>query len=441
MKLHPEDPRLTSLLLGELPQDEAELVERAIAADPALTIAFEELQTTHRVLSSGLDQGELKLYARQRSAVLSAARYADKSGKVTPLRSGIKSPVRFLVPLAAAALVTLAILLLVKLPASDTRTTAAPDPDAPQTLAMEIALLPAPGPVDYSADPAARPTASSSLIEAATAHANALNADGGQYLRKIARQLSSQPTPDAAVLPPLVPRKMVAAAEHPTLQLPIRSGRSSLAWITHSIRQKHELPPSNAIRLEEMLNHFELRPAGSAAIAQGVTLSAETISCPWKPSASLVVVSLRGAKTGAREITAKFNAFPAAVRSYRLLGFAPVEGLPAGNLPNRLPEKSVTTLVLEIEPAAPTGDLGAITWTVGGHDAPPVYLSPDSPSEPSDDARFAALVCTYALWLIGDQAGMLDAEVLAALARETATETLSADRADFLNLIDQSLNR
>ena len=62
-------------------------------------------------------------------------------------------------------------------------------------------------------------------------------------------------------------------------------------------------------------------------------------------------------------------------------------------------------------------------------------------SEPSDDARFAALVCTFSQWLSNRPAGEIDSGLLAALARETVSDTLPADRADFLNLIDQALHR
>ena len=71
-------------------------------------------------------------------------------------------------------------------------------------------------------------------------------------------------------------------------------------------------------------------------------------------------------------------------------------------------------------------------------DAHPPQLRPDA--EPSDDARFASLLCTYAQWLAGDQAGMIDSEIVAALAREVASDGLPPDRYDLLNLIDQTLN-
>ena len=132
---------------------------------------------------------------------------------------------------------------------------------------------------------------------------------------------------------------------------------------------------------------------------------------------------------------------PASVRRYRLLGFAPVAGLAPGPLPTRLPAKTITSLVhrnrtLHRQPATSEPSSGPST----ARPPPPVTIARHGDAEPSDDARFAALVCTYAQWLAREPSGLIDTDLLAALARETAAEDLPADRMDFLNLIDQSLN-
>jgi len=307
---------------------------------------------------------------------------------------------------------------------------------------LEVALLPAPGPPDASgSSQEARPTASSSLTKAAESRAAALQSDGDLFLRKVAERLTEVPPPTAGMLPKLEQRGPVPVASRANLDLPIHSGRSSLAWITHSIRTERKLPPSDAVRLEEVLNNFTLRPDGAAAIAQGVTLSTESVACPWKPSATLVIVSFRGASDTARDVTATFHADPSATRSYRLLGFAPVSGLAPGPLPTRLPAKAVTSLVIEVEPISPTADLGSIEWTVNNKAAPTIAIAGRGDSEPSDDARFAILVATYCQWLVGEPAGLVDADLVAAIARENVSDTMNADRADFLNLVDQTLNR
>jgi negative regulator of sigma E activity len=445
MKLHPEDPRLTAYLLGELPADEASAVERAVAADPAMGLALRELENTQRLLTNTLSPGSARLLPLQREHILRAARHADESGKITTLASRRRPLQSLLIPLAAAAMIALAIVVLVQLPAGNNHSAATPRPadaDLSGKLPLEVALLPAPGPADASGSGAseARPTASSDLAKSAAARSTALQENGDLFLRKVAERLSESPAPAATDFPKLRPRGSVAAAGNPSLALPVHTGRASLGWISRSIRQDKKRPPANAVRLEEILNDFALRPAGAAAISQGVTLSTEAVSCPWKPSATLLLVSFRGAGDTAREVAATFLANTANVRQYRLLGFAPVAGLAPGPLPSRLPAKSVTTLAVEIEPSTATGDLGTIQWSVNGQPAAPVALARHGGTEPSDDARFATLVCTYAQWLTGEPSGLIDADLLAALARETASEALPADRIDFLNLIDQSLN-
>ncbi|RYD32350.1 MAG: hypothetical protein EOP87_13005, partial [Verrucomicrobiaceae bacterium] len=242
-------------------------------------------------------------------------------------------------------------------------------------------------------------------------------------------------------LPALSRRGSVAAAASPQLALPIRAGNASMIWVTESIRREHKKPPANAIRLEEILNHYPLRPAGAASIAQGVTLSTETLPCPWKPSASLLIIAFRGANDGDRQIQANFKADPSTVARYRLLGYSPVAGIPDGSLPTLLPAKSLTLVAIEIEPNGSATDFGTVEWSVNEKPAPAIALSRKPDAEPSDDARFASLLCTYAQWLAGDnQAGMIDSDVVAALAREMASDNLPPDRYDFLNLIDQSLN-
>ena len=421
MQLHPEDPRLTAYLLGELSADEAAAVEHALAADPALRQALQELQDVQHLLAGTLVPKTAALLPSQRETIRRAARQAGPSGKITTLNARRKFWSPWFVPLAIAA--ALALLAAIFTPASAFRkipatNRAAASPASPSTAPD---TSPAPGP--------------------------------------------SQPhdTPPLATLPAAEPgiypvRRAVAAADFPSLDLPVRSGSASLGWIRKSIRTERKLPPRSVVRLEEILNSFPLQPQGVTAVARipadswhpdarnagltshAATLAAETLACPWKPSASLVLVSIRGNPLRDCEVKAVFRANPSNVRSYRLLGFSPNGAHDQGPLPTRLPAKANTILALEVEPSNPTGEIGAIDWSVNGQTAAPISLVRRSDDEPSDDARFAALVCTYAQWLACEPSGMIDGELLAALARESASETLPADRADFLALINQSLN-
>lgn len=401
MQLQPEDPRLTAYVLGELGPEDTAAVELAVAADPALQAKVAEMKDIQRLLTNRLVQPTDKLLPRQRENIRRSARQADAAPKVIPFAS--LQP--WLIPAAAAAVLALATFILLRMPADKPLPTASDRP-APR----EIAQAPAPAPV---APPA--------------------------------------PAPPAWFLPD-------NAADSPTLALPVTSAKANLAAISKLIHEDRQLPPPQDVRLEEILNNFPLRLHGVTAIARGpaavwhpderangmtshlATLSTEMIPCPWKPSATLLLISIRGNDQKDCEIKITFHPDPSNVFRYRLLGFHPVEGRTPGELPAKLPANSVTNLALVIEPSTTAGNLGSLEWSADGKAAPAIPLVRKSDAEPSDDARFAALVCTYAEWLAAGQEGVIDAEIVAALARETASTTLPADRSDFLTLIDRSLH-
>jgi len=340
-------------------------------------------------------------------------------------------------PVAAAVADSAAPACVAEAPDAAPTTTQAADPP-PEPMPLAIALLPAPGPPDASRQPA-EAAAPPTLVGHAAARDAALTQSAEDFFREAAEVLQQSPLPAAADLPALNLRHSVTAVTSPTLALPLHAGRASLGWSRHAIRDEQQLPPPNAVRLEEILNSFTLRPAGCAAICQGVSLTTESLPCPWKPSATLLLISIRGATDSAHDVTATFHADPATVTSYCLLGFALPAGLDAGPLPTQLPAKSSTSLVLEIEPSSTAAAFGSLEWTLDGQPAPAIPITHHRDAEPSDDARFAALVCAFAQWLAHDQPALINPEKLAALARETASSTLPPDRADLLALIDAAL--
>ncbi len=445
MKLHPEDPRLTAYLLGELSSEDAAAVERAAAADPAVRLALRDLERVQLLLTDTLAPARTELLPRQRENVRRSARQADREGKVVALPSQRRSWRTWAVPAAVAAAVVLAVTVLVRLPAGpDAPATASGDDGSSERawgeIPLEIALLPAPGPADASRGAGAvRPTAGA-LAERAAARDAALARTGEVFLREVTERLAASPAPAPSDLPEHHPRGPVAAAEHPELPLPVLCGRASLGWIEHAVREANRLPDPKAVRLEEILNAFPLRPAGDAAVAAGVTLSTEIVPCPWKPSSVLLLVSIRGASDAAREVRPVFHADPAVVRRYRLLGFNTLPGVEPGALPGRLPAKAATTLALEIEPLGASTAAGRIEWSVDGQPAPTVAPMRRPDVEPSDDARFAALICTFSQWLGREQNGIIDAELVAALARENDSPDLPKDRHDLLGLIQRALS-
>ncbi len=443
MKLHPDDPRLTAWLLGELRPEEAAAVATVVAGDPALRLAVRELQDVQQLLTGTLSPGSQTLLPDQHTNILMAARSAHEQGEIIAFKPQRKPLKTYWMPLAAAAILMLAMLVFTLMPNNGKPGANNPPASRPDDIPLEVALLPAPGPPDSNSSeksPGVHPPKSSKLMKLEKANTTAYNQKGDLFLRKVAQRLTESPVPLEKDLPQLRPRGHVLALDQPCLDLPVYAGVSSYIWITRTIREDHKRPPANAVRLEEILNRFALRPTGPAAVAQGVTISTETTTCPWKPSSTLLLVSFRGANDADCNVSAHFKANPDNIRKYRLLGFSPMSDLDPTPLPTRLSAKAITSLVIELEPSTPAEDLGCIEWTVNGKPAPALVLTRKSDAEPSDDARFATLVCTYAQWLADQPAGVIDAEMLAALARENASNTLPEDRADFLILIDQSIN-
>lgn len=405
MKLHPEDPSLTAYVLGELGPAEARAIELAATADPELQTMIREIEESRRLLTTGMKFQADHLLPGQRESIRCSARQPIRVWRTAASFSRRPPLRRWLIPASIAAAFIIAASLISLKPAGGGNPL------------VTIPLAPSPAAVT----PVVRP-----------------------------------------VVPPALPAPLnhgsLNAADFPILALPLPSENSNFSSISESILTNHQLPAPDAVRLEELLNHFSIRLNGVTAIARqpatrwhpderasGVsapcaTLSSEMIVCPWKPSATLLLISIRGNPRNDCGVKIAFKANPQNVLRYRLLGFNPCAGRDSANPSPKLAANSTATLAIEIEPFRPASELGLLEWSTDDRAAPPISLIHPNDAEPSDDARFAALVCTYAQWLTGEQGANLDTDILAALAREIATTTLAADRADFLNLIDRSLH-
>lgn len=305
-------------------------------------------------------------------------------------------------------------------------TTPSPPPDP---LDWEVAALPYPA--------AAAPASSDETP--GHRRREAMRIHGATFREKAVNLLRANPLPQED-LDRLTPRPYLSAAEFPLLELPLQTGHASYEWVARALAEGI-LPSLAAIRVEELLNHFTIQPAGPTAIAEGVSLSCETLSCPWKPSSVLLLLHLRGAAQADRAVNLQFAPDPVGVNRYRLLGFATSRHPADLAIPTLLPAGVSTTLAIEIEPRHAATSLGSLNWSVSGQAAAGLAVAFQPDAEPSDDARFATLVCTWAQWLNGEQAGIIDAELVAALAREIASEDLKIERQAFLGLVDRSLHR
>lgn len=402
MKLHPEDPRITAYVLGELEPEDAAAVEQAAAADPAVREKIREAGEIQHFLKERLVAPTSQLLPRQRENIRRSARQTNHGS------AGFswKSLQPWLIPAAAAAVLILATFILTRMPADQPEpATAKKSPTAP------------------AATPIAQPP----------------------------------PPPPAPVLPAVPNPGFIAAADFPSLDLPVQPGKPNLTAIRRPIGDEGHLPLHEAVRLEEILNSFPLKLNGTTAIARSAanawhpdnretgisphvaTLSTETISCPWKPSSILLLISIRANDKSDCALKIAFHPDPTNVVRYRILGFTPGPGRTTDYPRTKLPAGAYSSLAVEIDPSNPGTHLGSLVWSANDTPAPPISVLHKPDAEPSDDARFATVVCSFAQWLAGEQSGSIDPQILAALARETATATLPTDRAEFLKLIEKAL--
>jgi hypothetical protein len=220
------------------------------------------------------------------------------------------------------------------------------------------------------------------------------------------------------------------------VQLPLTAGRKSLPQIASAIRTESRMPNQEEIRIPEMLNAFPLKANAAVALWDGCKLGAEILPSPWKPSASLVVVEVQGAKDGPRDLSVEYRADDGSVSAHRLIGYTNSASGAAMKPVSAIGAKSQMILVIEVE--SKDLKLGSLVWEVGGKEAPAVPLVRNPEREPSDDARFASLICAFGLWLGGKEPSVVDDSLVLALARESASADLAPDRYDFLNLIDEA---
>lgn len=370
MKFDNEDPRLTAYVLGELPADEARQMDHAVAADPALRLAVEEIEKQQSRLADVLGGDCFELLPRQKSEIMRAAKEATRVGRVVELKSHKQIPVTFIWPVAAAAVIGLGIFAMTLISPDDKRK---------------------PG------DTVAKGGDDKSQSDNAGSDSN----------------------------------------DRSSVQIPLRAGEKSLSLVANSIRNDGRLPDHGDVRIEELLNAFPLAAKDAVAISNGCSIGTEIVQCPWKPSASLLLVHIRGDREADHEMKVEFRKKGKVVTDFEMLGHR--SGTSSGGAAVAEVMKKGEEIFAAILVSATGDDLGLLAWSVDGEEAPPILLERDNSEEASSDARFAALVCSFGLWLREEKRESIDEEVILGQAREVAADTTVPDRYDFLELVDQAV--
>lgn len=116
MKIEQDDPRLTAYVLGELSPKEAKQFDHAIAGDPALKLAVQEIERTQADLLKFLGSETDTLLPKHRSAIMRAAREASGADNVVSINTQRKAFNVWTWPLAAAAVVTATMFIVTMIP-------------------------------------------------------------------------------------------------------------------------------------------------------------------------------------------------------------------------------------------------------------------------------------------------------------------------------------
>ena len=370
MKLEPDDPRLCAWVLGELPAREAEEVARAVSADPALQTAAAELRGVGEFLAGALAASALR--PDQREAVRRAGR--------APVTNVIEFPVskkkhRAWPAIAAAAAVVAAGIFI-----ASRYETGGPAPvvhQASPVTGADADLAPLPGPRILPAKTGEKPAG----------HPLSRSIRDGSVLPA---DLASQPLPEVSKLPATSPLQPLQQAAE--IELPVLVGRSSYDWVRGWIREKNELPPKDAVRIEELANAFPLPAAEETREFAGLRVACVSMASLWSGPGRLVGVQIANESKDSREVNWSFSPGPSSREGgVRVLASTGPEGKGGSILP-----PGQRTLVL-IELASATGEAGDLVVASGGRSKRfPAVESKDS------SLKQAALVAAFGMWLRGE---------------------------------------
>jgi hypothetical protein len=368
MTLHPDDPRLSAWVLGELPADEAEAVTRAVAADPALQAAADEL----RGVASFLDRtfAAPALRPEQREAV----RRAGRTTVEFPVRR--KGFPHWQTLLATAAVITLGVFFLSR---------------------VETERQPQLG---KALDPAPPPTVRPATGEPASARGQrAPDLDSGPAVA--AADFSQVKLPAAAPLP------LRGASE---IDLPLVVGRASYDSVRGWIQEKNQLPPKDSVRIEELANAFPLPAAEETESFAGLRVACVSMASLWSGPGRLVGVQIANESDQPRRVSWAFRPAPGSRDGgVRILASTGGEA----SVPATLPAGQRTLVLIELASAA--GEAGDLVVSSEGRSRRIPAVETKAPG-----LQQAALVAAFGLWLRGE--GIDDArlkEILVAAAENT----------------------
>ncbi|MBK1835579.1 VWA domain-containing protein [Roseibacillus ishigakijimensis] len=450
-ELQPDDPRVTAYALDELSTEEASLLASQGPSDDFLRSERVKTQALGKLLSEAFErEGQVAVPAPARIETFPAE---TGSAPVTILRSarGQEAWLRGVgLSFAVAASIALVLVLLARTPVGQTLQARL----EPEELQMEVVLTPAalaswgssqaqPAVPPASREPAADPAEPEPLIsEAQREFAQQILNDPQRFFASAERTARRQYLPPADSFAPLHENGYLSTRESPSTTVPVMAGRTSFAWVERFLRERGQLPPRDAVRLEELVNYPDYREKAGAQVG-GVALTSELVPSPWDEDVLLLGLLLQRQPGSAEseKVSVELHVDEERVAEYRLLGFARPDGdvVPGADASHPLAAGNSTYVFYEIRPGSQPFDevpLGKVSLAVSSDSASTQHRDLTVPAIPtrwvesSNSFRTAATVAAYALVLRDSPyKGSLDLARVESLARQTLLEIPEPDEA------------
>lgn len=454
MKIDINDPRITAFALGELTGDDAVELARAVRKDARVRAAVDEVREEAFLLSETLGGGDAELLTvEHRRAIRSAG-----GEMVIEEFTGARVPFwrhPAVAGIGAAAVVAFGVYLVGVGPGDEGRDKEGEmvvdqKPTSWDWSKVSYDELMAPVEADGSWGAAGRAASEERRIVA-----EAIREDVVSFRKEVENRIERSEFEEALRMPELQDAGWLEISGTESLMVPLTSGAASWPWVKRFIEEGEVLPPRQAVRIEEMVNHFRYKKP-TMIRGGGVVADVEVCRTPWNPSTLLLAVhvaaDVRAAGGGSVTPGVEVSFDRSRVRRVRLHGYALLKGDSGSAMPIRrvgsLARSQGNYVVYEVEPVEPVESAepaGALATLKVGESSEFVVRA-DSALDwelASVDLRFASVVTATGMVLAGTPvAGGVDVDGLRALLDDLEKRTsegsvpeLTVERSDALQFI------
>jgi Ca-activated chloride channel family protein len=322
MKINPDDPKWTAYVLGELSDAERAELERELESSTAAREAVDEIRLTTALLKDE--------FARESAAGLTPAQKQAIGAAAAAAEPRYKGWLSFRVPAFATLAVTVCIVVGsvgVSSLLRSRQTASLMSIDTADMPVRQIGEAPLPKSEIYSAasrdaapvirekDQAAQPGQQRQQGQQGQAFNELQDREIFGYRRSESERLpalkTAEPAPPAPAMAPAAPADIpdrkrlnteaydyisdnpfIRAAQEQVATFSIDVDTASYANLRRFITM-NQLPPKDAVRIEEMLNYFTYDYAPPTG-PQPIAAYTEVAAAPWEPSHRLVRVAIKG---------------------------------------------------------------------------------------------------------------------------------------------------